>query len=71
MAILEDLRELFDHFDPNKTGSISIRHYHTIIAIFGKHGAKRLPMENEMQEIIDSKSATWANVLNVITKIYR
>ena len=70
-SILEDLRETFDHFDPNKTGAISIRHFHTIIRIFAKRSTTQINVENEIEDIIESKQATWNDVLNLVSKIYR
>ena len=47
-SILEDLRETFDHFDPNKTGFISLRHFHIILQIFAKRSTKQIQTENEI-----------------------
>ena len=51
--ILGDLRDSFDHFDPEKTGNIGLHHLKAILQNFTMKNSSRKEIEDEIFRVVE------------------
>ena len=68
--ILGDLRDSFDHFDSEKTGSIGLHHLKAILQNFTMKNSSRKEIEDEIFRVVDKDQADWNDLLAIISKAY-
>ena len=68
--ILGDLRDSFDHFDPEKSGTIGLHHLKAILQNFTMKNASRKEIEDEIFRQTDKDQANWNDLLAIISRAY-
>ena len=68
--ILGDLRDSFDHFDPEKTGYIGLHHLKAILQNFAMKNATRKEIEDDIFRVVDGDKAEWTDLLKIISAKY-
>lgn len=68
--IIGDLRDSFDHFDPEKTGYIGLHHLKAILQNFTMKTASRKEIEDEIFRVVEKDQAEWNDLLAIVSRKY-